>query len=151
MARWNLKPYSLVLLGIFFLMMAHNVVPHTHHNHGELHDFIESTPHHHHGNSNSHEHPDDQSNEEENDDEFLLLIFKFHSHSNPTSEFISKIRFENNTPDEKLINPHPYLCSNGITSIHAWGRTGKYYVGQFGLIDNLFISNCSSRAPPCLG
>lgn len=141
---------SMVLLGSLLLLMVHNIIPHTHHNHGDSQVYIEHDHHHHEG-VNSHEQSNNQDSGEENESGILILFFAHHSHTNPTNAFISTVQLELGIFNENPNYPNSLLHSGAISSIYAWGRIGKYFNNCSQLYDCFSISKCSSRAPPYLG
>ena len=151
MVRLNLKLISTVLLGVLFLMMVHNVVPHTHHDHGESDALFENTSHHHHSHDKSHKHADSHDSEEQGEDDFLLLFFVHHFHSSPTNNFILTAQLENTIPIESFSFPQLFLHASVISSINIRKQISRYHKGHKRLFENTCYPNSSSRAPPSLG
>lgn len=70
------KISAIIFLGIFSVLLLHQVLPHVHHGHGEIEGAIVKIEGHHHHNDNTHHHHDKKKNES-----FDLLGFLLGNHS----------------------------------------------------------------------
>ncbi len=79
---------SIFFLSLFGLVNFHNAFPHVHHKHDlDGHKELIGETHHHHHDSDHHHHSDEEENDHE-EKTLLDFLFKNHSHSKHTHQYI---------------------------------------------------------------
>ena len=138
------KIAAFFFLGLFSLMMLHQVFPHFHHQHEVSHSDLAHTGEHH--------HHDDNSHEEVSPYGFFGFVMDMHIHSTVSSDIVL---LEKNTIEKQTIVGKDVVKSAvdsiGIFSIEyrqnskppVYHPPNKYF--------NPYLSSPNSRGPPTLG
>ena len=136
---------ALFFLGIFSLLLLHQVVPHWHHQHEVKHTH-KAVSH-----SGNHSHHHDVPKKESSKKGFLDLFLEMHVHSVVSNEVIVthessvkqlKVNKEVNTP----LSVNPYSISanyDEAEKVTVYHPPNKYF--------NPYLSTLDSRGPPSLG
>lgn len=133
---------AFIFLGLFSLMLIHQIIPHLHHEHQEEHD---------HGlTEHSHSHDDQQEKQSKNSQDLFSILLAMHSHGGSNSEVpVVKISIEHITlkkvKAEKSILQislhQPALSEDQLVElIGNYQPPLKYF--------NPYLSHLSLRGPP---
>lgn len=137
---------ALFFLGIFSLLLLHQVVPHFHHQHEVEHSHKAVS------NSGSHNHHHEVPEKESSKKGLLDLFLEVHTHSVVSNEILvtheSSVKKLNVKKDVKTpISVHHYLITisydNEAEKVSVYHPPNNYF--------NSYLSSLDSRGPPSLG
>ncbi len=139
----NIK--ALFFLGIFSLLLLHNIAPHTHHQHEVEHSHKDVA------HNNGHRHNHDVPKEENSNKGLLDLFFEVHIHSVVSNEILttheSSVKQLNIKKDIKTpISVNHYRTStnyNETEKVKVYHPPNNYF--------NSYLASLDSRGPPTLG
>jgi hypothetical protein len=141
------KIAAFFFLGLFSLMMLHQVFPHLHHQHEDSHshsDIAHSGEHHHH---------DDSSQEnEESSYGFFDLFMDVHTHTSVSSDIVVLKRntIEQQTKVDKDVAK--IIINNQSHTLVEYRYNSKPPIYQPpNIFFNSYLSSLDSRGPPSLG
>ena len=140
------KIAAFFFLGLFSLMMLHQVFPHLHHQHEDSHshsDIAHTGEHHHH---------DDDSHDEESPYGFLGLFMDMHVHSTVSSDIVLLERktIEQQTVVEKDVAKSSFETQNIFLIDYRHNSKSPVYHPPNKHF-NPYLSSLDSRGPPSLG
>lgn len=138
------KIFALFFLGLFSLMLLHQVFPHFHHQHEDSHSDIAHSDHHH--------HHDNRHKKEEPPFSFFDLFMDMHTHSSFSSDFVVLKR---NTVERQSI-ADKYLAKTSfdiqqILLIDYWQNSKPPVYHPPNKYFNPYLSSLDLRGPPSLG
>lgn len=142
------KITAFFFLGLFSLMMLHQVFPHLHHQHEDLQshsDIAHSDEHHHHDN-------DDTQNKEDSTSSFLGFFMDSHVHSTVSSDVLVLKR--NTVEQHTNIDKDLVKASFGIQQVFLIGNRQNSKPPIYHPPNNYFnpyLSYLDLRGPPTLG
>ncbi|TXD51704.1 hypothetical protein [Polaribacter sp. IC063] len=137
---------ALFFLGIFSLMLLHQVVPHLHHQH--------EVEHAHKGvsNSDTHSHNHDVPEKESSKKGFLDLLLEVHTHTIVVNEIfvthessVKQINVKKDVKKSIFLNRHSISTNydDEVEKIKGNQPTNSYF--------NRYLSSLKTRGPPSLG
>ncbi|WP_417857645.1 hypothetical protein [Xanthomarina gelatinilytica] len=138
------KIAAFFFLGLFSLMMLHQVFPHLHHQHEETHSHsdIAHTGEHHHHDDSSHE-------KEESPNGFFGFFMDMHVHSTVSSDIVL---LERNTIEKKTVVDKDVLKSvvetKGFFSVEYRQNSKQPVYYPPSNYFNSYLSSLDSRGPP---
>jgi len=140
------KIAAFFFLGLFSLMMLHQVLPHLHHQHEDAHshsDIAHSGEHHHH---------DDDSQEEDSSNGLLGLFMDMHVHSTVSSDIVLLERnsCEQQTVVEKDVAKSSFETQNIFSIDYRQNNKPPVYHPPNKHF-NPYLSSLDLRGPPSLG
>lgn len=140
------KIAAFFFLGLFSLMMLHQVFPHLHHQHEDAHshsDIAHTGEHHHH---------DDDSHEEESPYGFFGFVMDMHIHSTVSSDIVLLERntIEQQTVAEKDVAKSSFETQNIFLIDYRQNSKSPVYHPPNKYF-NPYLSSLDSRGPPSLG
>lgn len=145
------------LLGIFLILLVHNIVPHVHHSHESSGKISLVTDHNHH--SHDHEHHSkeqehhSQKSESKNQDQTNLFSFltKSHSHLFHIHEFVQFTKRDIQPSKDKVLHFSAKIeFFDSSLAIEGQGLY-RYVLSKESWSVNPFLLSCSLRAPPSIG
>lgn len=132
-------------LGIFSMLLLHQVFPHLHHEKENAKHEIAQTDHGH-----SHDHDHDKDQDEKNG--FFSFLFSTHTHLSNSSEVLivenTVSDYHNKSEISKALDKSYYLKS--LFTIYREPEKSLVYQPP-NLYFNPYLSNLSLRGPPALG
>tara|TARA_B100002049_G_scaffold182219_1_gene139227 strand:- start:6416 stop:6868 length:453 start_codon:yes stop_codon:yes gene_type:complete len=145
------KIAAIFFLGLFSLMMLHQVFPHLHHQHEDAHSHSHS--HSEIAHTGEHHHHDDGSQEkEESPYGFFGFFMDIHIHSTVSSDIVV---LEKNTIERKIVVDNDVanntLDSKGCFSIENRQNSKPPVYHPPNKHFNPYLSSLDSRGPPSLG
>lgn len=143
----NIK--ALFFLGIFSMLLIHQIVPHLHHQHQDAH---QDDVAHHHNNHDEHDHHHHHEDEEDSPQKgFIDWLLETHTHTNTT---MNVLVLEHTTFKEivvqKEIGKTFFLKTIHIVSRDADINLQEWYHPPDNF-QNSYIPNLTLRGPPSLG
>lgn len=138
------KISALFFLGLFSLMLLHQVFPHLHHQHEESHshsDIAHSGEHHHHDNGSE--------EEQESPYGFFDFFIDVHAHSTFSSDVVvlKRNKVEQQTNDDKDVAKS--IINNQIHTLFEYRQNSKPPIYQPPhTYFNPYLSSLDSRGPP---
>jgi hypothetical protein len=141
----NKQIKALFFLGVFSLLMLHQVFPHLHHQHEERNTAIAQTEDHH------HHHHDIPDNDEDSKKDFIDFFIGMHIHISLTDE-IPVIRnvINHRINDENIALKLPLSKYFEVRKIYREVERPSIYNPPNNYFNQYFI-NLDSRGPPALG
>jgi len=136
---------ALFFLGIFSLLLLHQVLPHLHHQHGVEHTHKAIA----HGDSHSHHH--DVPEKERPNKGFLDLFLEMHVHSVVSNEIllIQESRIKQLDAKKDVSTPVSIIHSNISINYDEADKIKVYHPPK--RYSNPYLSSLDSRGPPSLG
>ncbi|HSP11261.1 MAG TPA: hypothetical protein VLO29_01940 [Salegentibacter sp.] len=129
-------------MGLFSLMLLHQIIPHLHHEHSSKHDHSEL--------EHAHSHDHQQEDEPDETNSLFSFLLAMHSHIGGNSEVpVVKTSTEQITPKkEKTENP---VLQNFFREIAFSEDEGADFIGNYQpppKYSKLYLSHRSLRGPP---
>jgi hypothetical protein len=133
------------LLGIFSMLLFHQIVPHSHHRHDVEHTHNLAA------NSNTHSHHQDVPEKESHKKGFLDLFLEMHLHSLVANEILLThesslkhliVKKDISTP-VSVVHYRGAINYGEAEKMEVYHPPNKYY--------NTYLSSLDSRGPPSLG
>lgn len=136
---------ALFFLGIFSLLLLHQVVPHWHHQHQEEHHHDVAHSHHDH-----HHHKETQKENPKKG--FLDWFLEMHTHTNATTDVLvlKQTTVKKITVEKEAVVNTVSTNANNIVIYEADTTTKKWYQPPDKL-QSTYLPNTSLRGPPSLG
>lgn len=139
----NIK--ALFFLGVFSMLLMHQVVPHWHHQHQEVHQHSELA------HSHNHEHHHENPKKDTSKKGFFDWFVEMHVHTNATADVlvlkqttVKKITVEKESVKTLLPQTENLALIDVDTSNKRWCHPPDK-------LQNTYFPNCSLRGPPSLG
>jgi len=141
----NIK--ALFFLGIFSMLLLHQVLPHWHHEHEVEHSNKAVA----HNNSHSHSHHHDVPEKESSNKGLLDLFLDIHVHSVVTNEILLthesgikhlEVKKDVSTPIS-VVQYHSSINYDEVEKVKVYHPPNNYF--------NAYLSSLDSRGPPYLG
>ena len=137
------KIAAFFFLGLFSLMMLHQVFPHLHHQHEDSHSHLDIA------HTGEHHHHDDDSHEEESPYGFFGFVMDMHTHTTVSSDIVL---LERNTIEKKTVVDKDVLESvvetKGFFSVEYRQNSKQPVYYPPNNYFNSYLSSLDSRGPP---
>lgn len=139
----NIK--ALFFLGIFSMLLMHQVVPHWHHQHQEEHQHSEVA--HSHGHEHHHESPEKKNSKKG----FFDWFIEMHVHTNTTTDVLvlKESTVKHITVEKESVKAlHPQTLNLALIEVDIPNESWDHPPDK---LQNTYLPNSSLRGPPRLG
>lgn len=143
--RNNRNIKALFFLGIFSMLLMHQVVPHWHHQHQEEHQHSEVA------HSHNHEHQHEKPEQENSEKGFFDWFVEMHVHTNTTIDVLvlKESTVKKITVEKEAVKT--FLPEAVNFAILERDASNKRWYHPPDKLQNTYFPNCSLRGPPHLG
>ncbi|WP_405382300.1 hypothetical protein [Maribacter sp. LLG6340-A2] len=143
--RNNQNIKALFFLGIFSMLLMHQVVPHWHHEHQEKHQHSEVA------HTHNHEHNHKTSKKDNSKKGFFDWFVEMHVHTNTTPDVLvlKEVTVKKITVEKESVKTlFPVTVNLALVDVDT--SKERWYQPPDKL-QNTYFPNCSLRGPPSLG